>query len=99
MTAVLDSGATTATPDFERSDETRAVNATHASDPTLAAMLAGATKTSPQVARKAIATAPAEAAPVPVRAICPMLRPTPPEVKTTALPTSAGVTRHHSRPP
>lgn len=78
MTTVLDGGATTATPDVERSDEARAVNATNALNLALAAMLAGATETFPQGARETIATALAEAALVLVCAICSMLRRTPP---------------------
>ena len=74
MTAVLDGGATTATPDVERSDEAHAANATDALNVALAAMLAGAAETFPQAARETVATALAEAALMLVCAICPMLR-------------------------
>jgi hypothetical protein len=42
LTAVLDGGATTATPDVEQSDEAHAVNAPNALNLALAAILAGA---------------------------------------------------------
>jgi hypothetical protein len=77
LTAVLDGGATTATPDVERSDEAHAVNAPSALNLVLAAVPAGATETFPQVARETVATALAEAALMLVRAICSMLRRTP----------------------
>ena len=86
---MLDGGATTATPDVERSDETNAVNATNALNLALTAMLAGATKTFPQAARETVATTLAEAALMLVRAICPMLRRTPLEIMTVALPPNA----------
>jgi hypothetical protein len=69
LTAVLDGGATTATPDVERSGEAHALNATDALNLTLAAMLAGATETPPQTARETVATTLAEAALMLVRAI------------------------------
>ena len=78
MTAVLDDGATTTTPDIERSDEAHAVNAPNALNLALAAMLAGAAETFPQAARETVATMLAEAALMPVRATCFMLRRTPP---------------------
>ena len=96
---MLDGGATTATPDVERSDEAHAANATDALNLALAAMLAGATETSPQAARETVATVLAEAALMLVRAICPMLRRTPLEIMTVALPPNAGVKRRRSRPP
>jgi len=78
LTAVLDGGATTATPDVERSDEAHTVNATNALNLVPTAMLAGATETFPQAACEMTATMLAEAALMPVRAICFMLRRTPP---------------------
>jgi hypothetical protein len=99
LTAVLDGCAITATPDVERSDEARAVNATNALNLPLAAMVAGATETFPQAARETIATMLAEAALTLVCATCFMLRRTPPETKTAAPPTNAGVKRRRSRPP
>ena len=86
---MLDGGATTATPDVERSDEAHAVNAPNALNLALAAKLAGATETFPQAARETMATALTEAALMLVRATCFMLRRTPPEMKTAALPTNA----------
>jgi len=74
LTAVLDGGATTATPDVERSDEAHAVNATNALNLALAAIRAGVPETFPQVARETMATTLAEAALMLVRAICPILR-------------------------
>ncbi|MGA0588564.1 hypothetical protein ACO2Q2_15765 [Dyella sp. KRB-257] len=88
MTAVLDGGATTATPDVKRSDDAHAANAKDGLNLTLAAMLAGATETSPQAARETVATVLAEAALMLVRAISSMLRGTPPEIVTAALPTN-----------
>ncbi|MGA0588853.1 hypothetical protein ACO2Q2_17290 [Dyella sp. KRB-257] len=79
MTAVLDGGATTATPDVKRSDDAHAANATDGLNLALAAMLAGATETFPQAARETVATALAEAALMLARAISSMLRRTPPE--------------------
>ncbi|MGB6030295.1 MAG: hypothetical protein WBG22_11115 [Rhodanobacter sp.] len=98
MTAVLDGGATTATPDVEQSDEAHAVNAPNALNLVPAAMLAGATETFPQAARETTATMPVEAALMLVRATCFMLRRTSPEMKTAALPTNAGIKRRRSRP-
>jgi hypothetical protein len=89
LTAVLDGGATTATPDVERSNEAHAANATDALNLALAATLTGATETSRQAARETVATALAEAALMLVRAICFMLRRTSPEIMTAALPTNA----------
>jgi len=78
LTAVLDGGATTATPDVERSDEGRAANATDALNLALAAMFAGAIETFPQAVRETVATTLAEAVLMLVRATCSMLRRTPP---------------------
>jgi hypothetical protein len=78
LTAVLDGGATTATPDGERSEEAHAVNATNALNLVLAEELAGATGTFPQAARKTLAMTPTEAALMLVRAICSMARRTTP---------------------
>jgi hypothetical protein len=89
LTAVLDGGATTATPDVERSDEAHAVNAPNTLNLALAAMLAGTAETFPQAARETIAAMLAEAALMLVRATCPMLRRTPPEMKAAALPPNA----------
>jgi hypothetical protein len=87
---VLDGGATTATPDVERSDEAHAVNAPNALNLALAATLTGGTtETFPQAARETTATTLAEAALMLVRVTCFMLRRTPPEMKTAALPTNA----------
>ena len=86
---MLDGGATTATPDVERSDKAHAVNAPNALSLALEAMLAGATETSPQAARETVATALAEAALMLVRAICFMLRRTSTEIMAAALPTNA----------
>ena len=86
---MLDGGATTAAPDVERSDEAHAANATDALNLALAAMLTGATETSPQAARETVATALAEAALMLEHAICFMLRRTPPEIMTAALPANA----------
>ena len=78
-----------ATPDVERSDEAHAVNATDALNLALAAMLAGATETSPQAACETVVTALAEAALMLVCAICFMLlRRTSPEIMTAVLPTN-----------
>jgi len=76
---VLDGGATTATPDVERSDEAHAVNATNALNLALAAIRPGAPETFSQVVGETMATTLAEAALMLVRAICPMLRRTSPE--------------------
>ncbi|MGA0588866.1 hypothetical protein ACO2Q2_17355 [Dyella sp. KRB-257] len=89
MTAVLDGGATTATPDVKRSDDAHAANATDALSLALAAMLAGAAEASPQAAPETVATALAEAALMLAREISSILRRTPPEIMTAALPTNA----------
>lgn len=78
-----------ATPDVERSDEAHAVNAPNALNLALEAMLARATETFPQAAREMTATMLAEAALMLVRATGFMLRRTPPEIMTAALPTNA----------
>jgi hypothetical protein len=78
LTAVLDGGATTATPDVKRSDEAHAVNIPNALNLALAARLAGATETFPKAARETIATTLAEAALMLARATCFMLRRAPP---------------------
>ena len=90
---MLDGGATAAAPDIERSHEARAVNAPNALNLALATMLAGATETFPQAACETMATMLAKAALMLVRAIFPMLRRTPPELNTAALPTNAGGNR------
>jgi hypothetical protein len=85
LTAVLDGGATTATPDVERSDDAHAVNAPNVA---LVATHTGTTEKLPQAAGETTATTRAEAALMLVHATCFMLR-RPPEIMTAALPTNA----------